>query len=151
MWPRRVISVFLGEYQHTIDAKNRIVLPSKFRDGLGQHFVVTKGLDNCLFVYAMPEWEALHDKVKSLPVTDENVRRFVRFFFGGAMDVEPDSQGRVMIPANLREYAEIKKEIVSIGVSNRIEIWSKENWNAYNNDSNTIDNELAEKMAQLGI
>lgn len=143
--------MFLGEYQHMIDAKCRLIMPAKFREELGERFVITKGLDKCLFVYTDLEWQALHDKVKLLPVTDEAVRRFVRFFFGGATESLPDGQGRVMLPVNLREYADIKKDIVSIGVSNRIEIWSKENWQSYNDMSNSIDNELAEKMALLGI
>ncbi len=143
--------MFLGEYQHMLDTKCRMILPAKFREELGAQFVITKGLDKCLFVYTMAEWQALHDKIKALPVTDESVRRFVRFFFGGAAEVSPDNQGRAMVPANLREYACITKEVVTIGVSNRIEIWSKENWNNYNLENNTFDEKLAEKMAQLGI
>lgn len=143
--------MFLGEYQHTLDAKYRMIMPAKFREALGERFVITKGLDKCLFVYAEPDFEALHEKIKTLPVTDEAVRRFVRFFFGGATESAPDAGGRVMMPQNLREYASIKKDIVSIGVSNRIEIWGRENWSAYNDSSNNIDDELAEKMMLFGI
>ena len=143
--------MFLGEFHHMTDAKHRLILPAKFREALGDRFIITKGLDKCLFVYTDTEWQALHDKVKGLPVTDVAVRRFVRFFFGGAAEGAPDAQGRVMLPAHLREYASITKEIVSLGVSNRIEVWSKENWLDYNNTENEIDGDIAEKMALLGI
>ncbi len=143
--------MFLGEYQHTIDTKGRVIMPAKFRDGLGQRFIITKGIDKCLFVYTEADWNILNDKIKQLPMMDDGVRRFVRFFFGGACDCEFDAQGRIIIPQNLREHASIQKDIVSVGVSNRIEIWCKENWDKYNDDSNFIDNVLAEKMSQLGI
>jgi len=143
--------MFLGEYQHSADAKGRVIMPAKFRDELGQKFIVTKGLDKCLLVYTERDWEALNEKVRQLPVTDEGVRRFVRFFFGGAAECECDAQGRVNIPQNLRDYAGIRKDVISIGVSNRIEMWSREGWDSYNNDSNFVDNMLAEKMSQLGI
>jgi len=143
--------MFLGEYQHSVDAKGRVIMPAKFRDGLGQRFIVTKGLDKCLLVYTEDDWEALHEKVTQLPMTDESVRRFVRFLFGGAAECECDAQGRVNIPQNLRDHAGIEKEGVSIGVSNRIEMWSREGWDSYNSDSNFVDNMLAEKMSQLGI
>ncbi len=143
--------MFRGEYQHIVDVKSRIIMPSKFRDKLGDMFIITKGLDKCLFVYTMDEWEAFEAKVKNLPMTDEGVRQFVRFFVGGACECEPDNQGRILLPANLKEYAAIGKNIVSVGVSNRIEIWAKESWDSYNDVSNHIDNVLASKMAQLGI
>ena len=143
--------MFLGEYQHSVDTKGRVIMPAKFRDKLRQRFIVTKGLDKCLLIYTEGDWSALDEKVRQLPVTDEGVRKFVRFFFGGAAECECDAQGRVNIPQNLRDYAGIQKDVVSIGVSNRIEMWSREGWDSYNNDSNFIDNMLAEKMSQLGI
>jgi len=143
--------MFLGEYQHSADVKGRVIMPAKFRDELGQKFIVTKGLDKCLLVYTESDWKELNEKVRQLPVTDEGVRRFVRFFFGGAAECECDAQGRANIPQNLRDYAGIKKDVISIGVSNRIEMWSREGWDSYNNDSNFVDNMLAEKMSQLGI
>ncbi|MCI8806042.1 MAG: division/cell wall cluster transcriptional repressor MraZ [Clostridiales bacterium] len=143
--------MFMGEYQHNIDSKGRLIVPAKFREGLGTVFVITKGLDNCLFVYTNDEWKVFEEKIKKLPLTNKDVRKFVRFFFSGAIECETDNQGRVMIPQNLREYAGIKKEVISIGVSNRIEIWSKENWVEYNDEENFIDGQLAEKMAELGI
>ncbi len=143
--------MFMGEYQHNIDAKGRLIVPAKFREGLGTNFVVTKGLDNCLFAYTNEEWKIFEEKVAKLPLTNKDARKFVRFFFSGAVECDTDNQGRVMIPVNLREYAGIKKEVISIGVSNRIEIWSKENWNEYNDEENFVDNQVAEKMAELGI
>lgn len=143
--------MFIGEYQHNLDAKGRIIVPQKYRDGLGEKFIITKGLDKCLFAYTLNEWRLFEDKLKTLPLTDEGSRKFVRFFFSGAAECETDNQGRVIIPVNLREYANMQKDIISIGVFNRIEIWSKENWQAYNDSENFINNELAAKMAELGI
>ena len=146
-----VSGMFLGEYSHTLDAKGRLIMPAKFRDGLGERFIVTKGLDKCLFAYTLEEWTGFEQKIKELPLADEGVRRFVRFFVGSAAECEPDNQGRSLLPPTLRTYAGIEKELVSLGVSNRIEIWSKANWDAYNDASNYIDAELAGKMAQLGF
>jgi len=142
--------MFIGEYQHAIDNKNRMIIPSKFREELGARFVITKGLDGCLYAYTMDEWKIMEDKLKKLPLTSKDARAFVRFFFSGANEVEPDKQGRVLIPQNLLEYAGIEKEIVSIGVSTRIEIWSKARWDEYNNSDINSD-EIAEKMSELGI
>lgn len=142
--------MFIGEYQHAIDSKNRIIIPSKFREDLGTSFVMTKGLDGCLYCYTMEEWKKLEEKLKALPLTNKDARAFVRFFFSGACDIEVDKQGRALIPQNLIEYAGIIKDIVSIGVSNRIEIWSKEKWDEYN-EQNINYEEIAEKMSSLGI
>ena len=142
--------MFIGEYQHAIDLKNRMIVPSKFRDGLGDKFVITKGLDGCLYAYTQSEWNALEEKLKKLPLTSKDARAFVRFIFSGANELEIDKQGRALIPQNLIEYANIKKEIISIGVSIRIEIWSKEKWEEYNNSDINFD-EIAEKMSELGI
>jgi len=142
--------MFIGEYNHALDSKNRMIVPAKFREGLGGKFIITKGLDGCLYVYPMEEWNKLEEKLKTLPLTNKDARAFVRFFFSGASEVEIDKQGRALIPQNLIEYANIEKEIVSIGVSNRIEIWSKDKWNEYN-DLNIDYDEIAEKMSQLGI
>ena len=117
--------MFIGEYGHAIDAKNRIILPSKFREDLGDSCIMTKGLDGCLYVYPRDEWAILEEKLKSLPLTSKDARAFVRFFFSGANEMTFDKQGRTLIPQNLMQYAGIVKEVVSIGVSNRIEIWSK--------------------------
>ncbi|SHJ61139.1 MraZ protein [Clostridium cavendishii DSM 21758] len=142
--------MFIGEYQHGLDSKNRIIIPSKFRDEIGDKFVITKGLDGCLYVYTINEWKVLEGKLKSLPLTNKDARAFVRFFFSGASEIELDKQGRGLIPQNLIEYAGIEKEIVSIGVLTRIEIWSKAKWQEYN-ESNIDFDSIAEKMSDLGI
>lgn len=142
--------MFMGEYQHSIDAKGRLIVPAKFRDGLGEHFVVTKGLDNCLFAYPQEEWKIFEEKLKQLPLTSTGARKFVRFFFAGAVECDLGNQGRIILPSNLREYAGLKKDIVSIGVNNRIEIWNKENWKEYNEEENFISNDLAFEMEKSG-
>lgn len=143
--------MFIGEYQHSLDNKGRLIVPSKFRDELGEAFVITKGLDNCLFVYPKDEWKILEEKLKLLPLTRKDARAFVRFFFSGATECDLDKQGRILIPANLREHCKIDKEAVIIGVSNRVEIWSKEEWDLYNDDENLSYDAIAEKMGELGI
>ncbi len=143
--------MFYGEYQHTVDPKGRVIIPSKFRDGLGEKFIVTKGLDNCLFAYSPSEWSNLEAKLKSLPFTDKDVRAFVRFFFAGASECEVDKQGRILIPQNLRQYAGLEKDIYVIGVSTRVELWDKARWESYSSDDNVGADAIAEKMAMLGI
>ncbi|MCC8128041.1 MAG: division/cell wall cluster transcriptional repressor MraZ [Clostridiales bacterium] len=141
--------MFMGEYNHTVDAKGRLIVPSKFREQLGDEFVVTKGLDGCLFVYENTEWKALEEKLHSLPLTNANARKFTRFFLAGATSCEVDRQGRILLPAVLRQFAKIEKDVVLVGVGSRIEIWSSENWRA----ANTYDDmeEIAENMEGLGI
>lgn len=142
--------MLIGEYQHALDAKNRMIVPAKLREDLGTKFVITKGLDGCLYVYPLEEWKLLEEKLKTLPLTNKDARAFVRFFFSGASEIEIDKQGRGVIPPNLKEYASIEREIVSIGVLTRVEIWSKEKWLEYN-DSNVDYESIAEKMSDLGI
>ena len=141
--------MFMGEYNHTIDAKGRLIIPSKFREALGDEFVVTKGLDGCLFVYDNSEWSAFEEKLKSLPLTNKDARQFVRFFLAGATLAEVDKQGRILVPANLREFAGLEKEVVLVGVASRVEIWSKAKWE----DAASYDDveEIAEHMAELGL
>lgn len=143
--------MFIGEYQHSLDNKGRIIIPSKLREKLGESFIITKGLDNCLFVFPMDEWSVFEEKLKSLPLTRKDARAFVRFFFSGATECELDKQGRVLISSTLREHSKLEKDAVIIGVSNRIEIWSKEEWDTYNNDDDLSYENIAEKMAELGI
>jgi len=143
--------MFIGEYNHTIDAKGRLIVPSKFRESLGEEFVVTKGLDGCLFVYPMEEWNEFTDKLRELPLTKKDARKFSRFFLAGAASCEVDKQGRILIPAVLREFAELEKDAVLVGVSSRIEIWSKANWEAVNDTSDEDMEDIAEHMADLGI
>ena len=141
--------MFMGEYNHTVDAKGRLIVPSKFREQLGEEFVVTKGLDGCLFVYENTEWKALEEKLHALPLTNANARKFSRFFLAGATTCEVDKQGRILLPAVLRDFAGIDKDAVLVGVGSRIEIWRKDTWN----QSNTNDDmeEIAENMEGLGI
>lgn len=142
--------MLIGEYSHTMDAKGRLILPSKFRSELGERFIVTKGFDGCLYGYSIEEWKNIEEKIKTLPlVTGKDARNFTRFFFSSAIECEIDSQGRILISQNLRQFAELKKEVVIIGVSSRIEIWSKDKWDEYNNTQDSED--IAEKMSFLGI
>ena len=143
--------MFMGEYHHSLDPKGRLIVPSKFRDGLGQNFVITKGLDNCLFVYPMEEWFVIEKKLKSLPFTKADARAFVRFFFSGANECELDKQGRILLPFNLREYAKLNKDAVIIGVSSRIEIWAKEIWESYTKNEDMDYEEIAEKLQDIDI
>ena len=124
--------MFIGEYSHTIDAKGRLIVPSKFREQLGDEFVVTKGLDGCLFVYENSEWKSFEEKLHALPLTNANARKFSRFFLAGACACEVDRQGRILIPSVLREFAHLEKDVVLVGVGSRIEIWNKAVWNEKN-------------------
>ncbi|MFW5976482.1 MAG: division/cell wall cluster transcriptional repressor MraZ [Bacillota bacterium] len=143
--------MLMGEYQHKMDNKGRVIIPAKFRDELGDKFVATRGLDNCLFVYPMKEWSILEEKLSSLPITSKDARTFVRFFFSGATECELDKQGRMSIPVNLRDYAKLEKKIVIIGLSNRIELWANSNWNNYLNSVEESSDEIASAMEELGI
>jgi MraZ protein len=143
--------VLMGEYFHAVDSKGRIILPAKFREELGDEFIITKGLDNCLFVYGKREWAILEEKLKRLPLAKPEARAFVRFFFAGAAELGCDKQGRVLLPNNLREYASLNKDVVVIGVSNRIEIWDSAAWEAYNEQVAPSVTQIAETMADLGI
>lgn len=143
--------MFYGEFQHTVDPKGRVILPSAFREELGEKFILTKGLDDCLFVYSKTEWSNLETKLKTLPLSNKDARAFVRFFFSGATECEADKQGRILIPQNLRSYAGLDKEIFIIGVSTRVEVWDKARWENYNGDENLNPDSIAEKMSMLGI
>ena len=143
--------MFIGEYEHSLDTKGRVIMPVKLRDDIGEKFIITKGLDGCLFAYSQNEWTNFEEKLKSLPLTNKNARDFVRFFLSGAVECEIDKQGRFLIPANLREYATLEKDAVIIGVGTRIEIWNKANWKQYSSDENISADEIAENMTMLGI
>ena len=139
--------MFMGEYNHTVDAKGRLIVPSKFREQLGEDFVVTRGLDGCLSVYANDEWTALEEKLHALPYTNPAARKLTRFLVAGAATCEVDKQGRILLPAALREYAGIEKDAVLVGMGSRIEIWSREAWSA-KNDFDDIE-EIAEELGGL--
>lgn len=143
--------MFMGEYQHSLDNKGRLIIPAKFREVLGETGIMTRGLDNCLFLFPQSEWSVLEEKLKSLPLTKSTARQFVRFFFSGATECELDKQGRIMIPQNLRDYADIEKDVVVIGVSSRIEIWSRHRWEEYMQQAEESYEEIAENIVELGI
>ena len=141
--------MFMGEYNHTIDAKGRLIIPSKFRESLGDEFVVTKGMDGCLFVYDNEEWKKFEEKLLSLPMMDKQVRQFTRYFLAGAASVEVDKQGRILIPSVLREFSDITKDAVLVGVGSRIEIWSRERWEGTVSFEDM--DEISNHMFELGI
>ena len=138
--------MFMGEYQHTVDTKGRLIIPAKFRDDLGDGFVITRGLDHCLFGYPIDEWRKLEEKLKELPMTKKDARAFARFFFSGATEVEIDKQGRINIPSTLIQHANLEKECVVVGVSSKIEIWSKDAWENYFSEAEESFDEIAENM-----
>ena len=143
--------MLIGEYEHSLDAKGRLIMPSKIREDIGDKFIITKGLDGCLFGFSQNEWNNFQEKLKTLPLTNKNARDFVRFFLSGAIECEIDKQGRFLISSNLREYAGLEKEIMITGVGTRIEIWDREKWKKYNSEENLSADQIAENMANLGM
>ncbi len=144
-----VMDMFMSMYNHTVDAKGRLIIPSKFREALGEEFVVSKGMDGCLFVYANADWNAFEQKLTSLPLINKEARQFARFFLAGAAQVEVDKQGRILLPAHLREFAGLDKDVVLVGVGSRIEIWSLEKWESMDSDDNM--DAIADAMEGLGL
>ncbi len=144
-----LFSLLIGEYEHSLDAKGRLIMPSKLRDDIGEKFIITKGLDGCLFAFSIEEWKNFEQKLRSLPISNKDARAFSRFFFAGAMDCEIDKQGRFLISSNLRDFAGLTKEVVIVGMDSRIEIWSKDKWQKCDEDISA--DEIAEKMEMLGI
>ena len=143
--------MLIGEYEHSLDVKGRLILPAKIREDMGEKFIITKGLDGCLFGFSQTEWANFEEKLKTLPLTNKNARDFVRFFLSGAMECEIDKQGRFLISSNLRNVATLEKEVVIIGVGTRIEIWNKDKWEEYNSEENISADDIAENMTMLGI
>ena len=141
--------MLMGEYEHSLDAKGRLIMPAKLRQDIGEKFILTKGLDGCLFAFSQTEWLNFEEKLKSLPLSDKNARNFVRFFLSGATECEIDKQGRFLIPTNLRIAGNLEKEAIIIGVGTRLEIWNKETWEKC--DQEISADEIAENMANLGI
>ncbi len=141
--------MLIGEYEHSLDAKGRLIMPAKLREDIGEKFIITKGLDGCLFAFSLEEWKNFEQKLRSLPISNKDARAFSRFFFAGAIDCEIDKQGRFLISSNLRDVAELTKEVVIIGMDSRIEIWSKDKWQKC--DDEISADEIAEKMEMLGI
>lgn len=143
--------MFMGEYHHSIDNKGRMIVPAKFREKLGESFILTRGLDQCLFVYPQEEWNILEEKLKTLPLTKKDARAFTRFFFSGATECEVDKQGRINISTPLINYAKLEKDCVVVGVTNRLEIWSKDIWEQYVLEAEDSFSELAENMIGFDI
>ena len=141
--------MFMGEYNHNIDTKGRLIIPAKFRELLGEEFIVTKGLDGCLFVFPKNEWEIIEKKLSALPLNNKSARKFTRFLVAGATLCEVDKQGRILIPGVLREFAELEKDVVLTGNLNRVEIWSKLRWTEANSYDDMDD--VAEQMAEFGL
>lgn len=140
------MNVFIGEYHHSIDSKGRIIIPSKFREELGNSFIVTRGIENCLFVYSIDNWNKICDKLNSLPFTKKDARNFIRFFMSGATEVELDNQGRINISSVLVNYANLVKDCVVIGTGDRLEIWAMESWNDFFNSTKDSMSDIAENL-----
>ena len=141
----------MGEYQHSLDDKARLTIPAKFREELGPAFMVTRGLDRCLFVYPQKDWETLESKMRAMPLTRADARQFIRFFFSGAAECELDKQGRIVVPGNLREYASIDKDCVVIGVGARVEIWDQGIWKSYTENVENQFSDLAARLVDLDL
>lgn len=141
--------MFLGNYQHALDDKSRLTIPSKFREGLGNRFFATTGLDRAIFVYSLDEWSKLEEQLRKLPMTNSEARAFNRVFFGNALECEPDKQGRILIPPHLKKHALLEKEAVVVGVSTRVEIWSREQWDQYQEQAANVFEQTAEHLERL--
>lgn len=143
--------MFIGEYALTIDDKGRLAVPKKFRDEMKKGMVVTRGIDNCLFVYPMSEWNKLAEKISQLPLSQKNTRAFARLMLAGAMDVSLDGQGRIILPDYLRAYAKTQKKVVIAGLLNRLEIWDEAAWNQYKKNTESKSEEISEQLGTLGV
>lgn len=143
--------MFIGEYQHNIDQKGRLAIPVKFRQQLSKGAVVTRGLDNCLFLYTKAEWQKLADKLAALPISKANTRAFSRLMLAGAMDVRLDSQGRIILPDYLRKYATVKKKVVIAGLYSRLEIWDELLWQKYKASTEKSSTDIAEALGELEV
>lgn len=141
----------MGEFQHTIDTKGRLIMPAKLREKLGEKFVVTRGLDGCLFGYPLSEWAVLEAKLNEMPLAKKDARTFVRFFYSAATECELDKQGRINLPISLRNHGNLTKNCVIVGVSNRIEIWDEERWYAFSEEAEENFDEIAESMIDFGL
>lgn len=143
--------MLMGEFQHNIDAKGRIIIPAKLREDLGAKFVITRGLDGCVFGYPLENWEKIQEKLKQLPLAKKEARAFIRFFYSAAAEAEIDKQGRINIPSTLVDYASLEKECLVLGVSDRIEIWSKTKWESVSSEIEESFEEIAEDMLDFGL
>jgi len=143
--------MFIGEYNHSVDDKGRMAIPAKFRTKLKSGAVITKGLDNCLVIYPKAEWETLAEKLSSLPISQANTRAFSRLMLAGAMDIELDKQGRMIIPEYLRKFADLEKKVIIAGLYNRLEVWDETKWEGYRSETEDASAEIAEQLGELGV
>lgn len=143
--------MFIGEYNHNIDDKNRLAIPVKFRMGLAEGAVITRGLDGCLFLYPKNEWQIILDRLSALPFTDANARALNRFMLAGAVEVALDKQGRIVLPAYLKKFALLQKEVVFTGLANRIELWDQKTWQEYEAANEERSSEVAANLIERGI
>lgn len=143
--------MLLGEFTHTLDEKKRLTLPSKFKSALGKKLVVTRGLDNCLFVFESKEWDTIAKQLRELSFTQSDTRGFSRFMFSGATEVDVDSAGRILLPEHLKKFAALKSKVVLAGVSNRVEIWDEKRWAAYKERIEKQGDAMAEKLGEIGV
>jgi MraZ protein len=146
-----VIDMLIGEYKHTLDPKKRLSLPSKWREELGKRLVITRGLDNCLFVYPLKEWVKITDKIGELPLGQADTRSFNRFFLAGAVEVEVDSVGRILVPDYLKDFGKLDSKVVLAGIHSRIEIWDENRWETYKRSIEEQADQLAEKLGEIGV
>lgn len=143
--------MFMGEYRHNLDSKGRLIIPAKIRNQVGDKMVFTRGMEGCIFGYSLDEWHKIEAKLAKLPLTKRNVRAFMRLFYSGAMECEFDKQGRVNLTTTLKEHAELTKECVIIGVSNRIEIWSLKHWTKFADQENEDYDDIAENLDEIEL
>ena len=143
--------MLIGEYKHTIDTKKRLSIPAKFRRDLGDRAVITKGLEKCLIIYTIPEWEKMAEKLNNLPTSQSDARNFARMMLAGATDVELDKLGRVLVPDYLKDYASLKKNVTVLGLSSKIEIWDSEKWEEHKQKTENAAGDIAERLKELGI
>lgn len=143
--------MFIGEYSYTIDEKGRIITPPKYRNQLAEGVVVTRGLDNCLFMYPKSEWDVIAERLGNMPNADKNARAYARLLLAGAMDIVPDKAGRIVLPQYLRDFASLKKSIVVAGIYNRIEIWNEDAWKKYEADIEKNSSDIADKLSEFGV
>ncbi len=143
--------MLIGEYEHSLDEKGRLIMPAKLREDMGEKFILTAGLDGCLFGFSLLEWSKFEEKLKTLPITNKNARNFVRFFLSGATECELDKQGRFLITGKLRENAKLEKDVTIIGAGTRIEVWNRERWQNQTDEENLSLEEIEKNMAELGI
>ncbi len=148
---KNLISSLMGKYQNSLDDKGRMIVPAKYREELGDTCVLTKGMDKCLYIYPVSKWEMFTEKMSSLPTSDTSVRAFVRHFYANAVECDIDKQGRITLPQELRQYANMEKELITVGLLDKIEIWAKEQWYAEKSIMELTPKDVAEKMAEYGI